>query len=628
MHKSSDKPRNHPYILISLSLVVLTFAVYWQTLGHEFTNYDDGVYVFDNYYVKTGLTRESVGWAFTATYHSTWQPLVWLSYMVDYELYGLDPGGYHLTNLLLHTANTLLLLVVLMRMTGYLWRSAFVAAVFALHPLHVESVAWIAERKDVLSTLFWMLTMWAYVRYTERPDLNRYLPVMVAFTLGLMAKPMLVTLPFVLILLDWWPLGRFRQAGVQRALWKIVPEKIPLLVLAAASSVVTYLAQKKGAAVTSLEILSLWARISNALASYVNYIWKTIWPANLSVFYPHPMDTLPVWKVAAAGSLLVCISVVVILARRRHQYLLAGWLWFLGTILPVIGLVQFGRHAMADRFMYVPLIGLSLMVAWGIPEFLKRWRWRKEVLTVSAGVVLSTFVICTWFQVVHWRNSITLFQHALKVTPDNYLAHHKLGVALADIGRTEEGVYHNYRALEIRPNFSRAYSSLEFLLVELEFVPDARQFVAKTHHDLGSLFSKHGRLDEGIHHYYEALRVKPDYTEAYFSMGTVFIQTGKLDEAEIAFKEAIRLKPDHPESHLNLGVIYGRKGQYEKAIEEFSRVIELNPQHSEAHYNLGLAYQRKGMFKEAEGYYKKALEIKPDYIKAREKLESIQKGEG
>jgi tetratricopeptide (TPR) repeat protein len=267
------------------------------------------------------------------------------------------------------------------------------------------------------------------------------------------------------------------------------------------------------------------------------------------------------------------------------------------------------------------------MVAWGIPEFLKRWRWRKEVLTVSAGVVLSAFVICTWFQVGHWRNSITLFQHALKVTPDNYLAHHKLGDALPDIGRTEEGVYHNYRALEIRPAFSFAYSSLEFLLLELEFVPDATQFVAKTHHDLGSLFSKQGRLDEGIHHYYEALRVKPDYTEAYFSMGTIFIQTGKLDEAEIAFKNAVMLKPDSTKAHLHLGVVYGRKGRYDKAIEEFNHVIELNPRSPAAHYNLGLAYERKGMLNEAIGHYKKALEIKPDYVEAREKLERIQKGD-
>jgi hypothetical protein len=295
-------------------------------------------------------------------------------------------------------------------MTGYLWRSAFVAAVFALHPLHVESVAWVAERKDVLSTFFWMLTMWAYLHYTEKPGLKRNLLVVVSFALGLMAKPMLVTLPFVLILLDWWPLGRLRQADVRRTLWKSVKEKIPLFTLAAASSVFTYIIQKEGGGMPSFERLSLWPRISNALTSYINYIWKTIWPAKLAIFYPHQWDNVAVWKVLGAGSLLVFLTVVVIRKMQQHPYLTVGWLWFLGTLVPVIGLVQVGNQAMADRYMYVPLIGLSIMVAWGIPEFLERWRWRKEVLTVSAGVVLSAFVICTWFQVGHWRNSITLFQ--------------------------------------------------------------------------------------------------------------------------------------------------------------------------------------------------------------------------
>jgi tetratricopeptide (TPR) repeat protein len=496
----------------------MTFAVYWQTLGHEFINYDDGVYVFNNYYVKTGLTLESVEWAFTAVYRVNWLPLVWLSYMVDYELYGLNPGGYHLTNLLLHTANTLLLLVVLMRMTGYLWRSAFVAAVFALHPLHVESVAWVAERKDVLSTFFWMLTMWAYVRYTERPGLNRNLLVVVSFALGLMAKPMLVTLPFVLILLDWWPLGRFKEAGVRRALWKIVPEKIPLLTLAAASSVFTFIIQKEGGGMPSLEQLSLWARISNALTSYINYIWKTIWPAKLALLYPHQWDNVVVWKALGAGFLLVCLTVAVIRKMHQQPYLTVGWLWFLVTLVPVIGLVQVGEQAMADRYMYVPLIGLSIIAAWGVPELLKSWRLRKEVLTVSIGMVLSALMACSWFQAGHWRNSITLFRHSLEVTTDNFVAHHRLGDALADIGRTEEGVYHNFKALEIRPNFPGPYSSLKFPLVELEFSPDARQFVAKTHRDLGNLFVKQGKLDEGIHHYSEAIRVKPDYTEALINL--------------------------------------------------------------------------------------------------------------
>jgi hypothetical protein len=442
--------------------------------------------------------------------------------MMDYELYGLNPWGYHLTNLLLHTTNTLLVFLVFMRITGYLWQSAFVAAVFALHPLHVESVAWISERKDVLSTLFWMLTMWAYLHYTERPGLGRNILVVVLFALGLMTKPMLVTLPFALILIDWWPLRRFNLTGLSepggyRGIWKIFKEKIPILALAVASSVITYLVQHKGGSTFSIEQLSLWARISNALTSYTNYIWKTIWPANLAVFYPHPMDNIAVWEALGAGFLLVCLTVMAIRTMHQHPYLTVGWLWFLGTLIPVIGLVQVGRQAMADRYMYIPLIGLSIIIAWGIPEFFRRLRWRKELLIVSAGIVLSALMVCTWFQLRHWRNSTTLFEHAIKVTADNGLAHYNLGAALVDKGKNEEALAHLLESLRIEP------------------------YRTEAHNNLGVAYHKLRRLEDAIREFETALELKPQFADAHYNLGIAFGDKGDSERAFIEIQKAMSL---------------------------------------------------------------------------------------
>ncbi|NIQ87873.1 MAG: hypothetical protein GWN93_01765, partial [Deltaproteobacteria bacterium] len=405
--------------------------------------------------VHKGLTRESFIWAFTTTDEANWHPLTWLSHMVDCQLYGLNPAGHHLTNVLLHSASTVLLFLILLGMTGSRWRSALVAALFALHPLHVESVAWVAERKDVLSTLFWMLTLWAYLAYTKRPERKRYLLIIVAFTLGLMAKPMLVTLPFVLLLLDYWPLKRIElgqsASGLPAAnqpstiaekpgaqAFRLLLEKTPLFVLTAASSVVTFVVQKSEGAVGALEVYPLKIRVANALVSYVSYIIKMIWPQNLAVFYPHPGQSLPMWQAVAAGILLVLISIAVIRAGRRQPYLPVGWLWYLGTLVPVIGLVQVGAQAMADRYTYVPLIGLFIMAAWGVPELMKKWHHRRVALVVSAALVLFALMTCARLQLRHWKNSIALLSHAHAVTAKSYLVHNNLGSALNELGKYDE----------------------------------------------------------------------------------------------------------------------------------------------------------------------------------------------
>lgn len=535
--------------MVSLLLIVAAVGAYWAVQNHDFVNYDDNLYVTENHHVQAGLTWEGIIWAFTTTHASNWHPLTWVSHMLDCEIWGLYAGGHHLSNLLFHILNTLLLFVVLERMTGALWRSACVAALFALHPLNVESVAWVAERKNVLSTFFWMITMWAYVRYIERPGFSRYLSVLLLFALGLMSKPMLVTLPFILLLMDYWPLGRFqmeqsgdadipqsnkfKSTGYQRALvLRLIREKTPLFVLAAVSGVVTFLAQQRGGAMASLDSLPIDVRIANALVSYVSYMGKMIWPQRLAVFYSHD-GMLPMWQIAGAVLFLVCVSVLVIRAALRCPYLTGGWLWYVGTLVPVIGLVQVGAQSMADRYAYVPLIGLFIMIVWGVAELTARWSYRRLVLATFTGVVLSTLVVCTLMQVSHWRNCIELFKHTLDVTGDNYVAHTCVGVALAEQGRLKKAVAHYYEALKIAPD------------------------LAITHNDLALALAEQGRLEEAVTHFCQAVRIKPDYAEAHNNLGTVLHRLGRLEDAIAHYSEALRIEPDHTNARRNLSLAMG-----------------------------------------------------------------------
>ena len=522
--------------LISLFLIIVTLAAYWEVKNHEFINFDDGVYINENFHVKSGLTIKGVVWAFTTTHASNWHPLTWLSHMLDCQLYGLNPGHHHLTNLLLHIANTLMLFLLLKKMTRTLWESSFVAAMFALHPLHVESVAWVAERKDVLSTFFWILTIWVYVYYAKRPNLNRYLLVILSFTLGLMSKPMLVTLPFVLLLLDYWPLCRMQlgqsdcdsksqitqsmNAGKNQShVLRLVLEKVPLFALTAASSFLTFFAQHQGGAVRSLELFPIETRAANALVSYTNYIGKMIFPYRLALFYPYP-QVLPIWQVMGAGLFLVCISILVIHSAKKHPYLLVGWLWYLGTLVPVIGLVQVGSQAMADRYTYIPLIGLFIMMARGIPNILAGWCYRRTILAISSAILFSSFIIITRGQVQHWSNSITLFEHTLHVTANNYMAHNQLGLALSCQGKLQEALNIFSIAQQLKPNHPDAYNNLGVVLVQ------------------------QGKIQEAIEHYSKAVRIKPNFSVAHFSLGLTYLLIGDSSSALEEYKILMTINPD------------------------------------------------------------------------------------
>jgi len=570
--------------LVCIFLVGSVLVVYGQVRNHKFIHLDDSDYITGNEQIQAGLSRENITWAFTTGCASNWHPLTWLSLMLDYQLYGNSPRGFHMTNLLLHLANVLLVFGVLKWMTGSVWRSAFVAALFALHPLHVESVAWAAERKDVLSTLFWMLTMAAYLRYVKRPSVSWYLLTMLAFTLGLMAKPMLVTLPFVLLLLDYWPIGRLQW----RTCYRLVLEKVPFLALSAVSSVVTFLVQQSGGAVVKVDRIPLDIRVPNAFVSYLAYILKMIWPSNLAVYYPHRYDRLPTWQVVVAAVLLLGISIWIVRSARSHKYLLVGWLWYLGTLVPVIGLVQVGHQAMADRYTYVPLIGLFIIVAWGAGELVAKWPNLKIAVVTSAGVAVSAIMICTWVYAGYWRDSFTLFNHVLEATGENSIAHYCLSNAFYEQKQYDKALYHAQQVLRV--------------------VTDN----PKVHHHLAQAYFMLDQLDEAILQWKEILRIKSDYPDAYSGLANIYVKKGQIDEAIGCFNEALRLKPDDAKVHNDLALILVKKGLINEAIEHYNKALRIGGNSADVHNNLGSALMDKGEVKEAILHYRKAIALAQD----------------
>jgi tetratricopeptide (TPR) repeat protein len=617
-------------ILICVALALATIIAYEPVRLNRFVNYDDDLYVTENPNVNKGITGESILWAFTTGHSNNWHPLTWLSHMLDCELFGLEPCWHHLSSLLFHLANTLLLFWVLKRMTGAIWQSAFVAAAFALHPLHVESVAWVAERKDVLSGFFWMLTIACYIRYTEQPGIRRYLLVFLVFALGLMAKPMLVTLPFVLLLLDYWPLGRLQwgnQTDNQRwSVWSLVKEKVPLFILTIASSVITFIVQQKGGAMDVGESYSLGVRISNALVCYVSYLIKTAYPVGLAVLYPHPGDSLPMWQVIVSLLIIVAASVVVIYAGRRWRYLATGWFWYLGTLVPVIGFVQVGAQAMADRYTYLPSIGIFIIAGWGASEVGARWRYRGTVLGVCAGIVLADLLICTRLQVRYWQDNFKLFGHSVAVTENNFLMHDSYGGALFEKGQLDESITQFREALRINPEYLGAKRNIGIVFLKqgkidesikvLTEVVNSKGDRPKAHNYLGLAYAEKGELDTAIQHYKEAIRLKPDYVEAIANLGIALKEQGQVTEAIKEWERALLLNPDEPDVHYNMGLAMAEQYKYDEAIKHFSAALESKPNWAEALYNLGCVYYKQGKFELTVEHCAEALRLKSDYYNA------------
>ncbi len=636
--------KKHFYIIFLL-LLVATLSAYWQVLDNDFVIYDDDVYVTENIHVHNGVTFDSLTWAITSSHASNWHPLTWISHMIDYQLYGLNPKGHHLTNLLLHVANTLLLFLILVRMTGTLWQSSFVAALFALHPIHVQSVAWVAERKDVLSTFFMMLTVWAYILYVKKGEVRRYMLVILFFVLGLMSKPMIVTLPFILLLLDFWPLGRLcsfrdtrnvvigQQTNERMDIFRLLLEKVPFFALAVVSSIVTFIVQERGGAVQLLKVYSLQTRIINAFVAYIDYIASMIWPVKLAVLYPHPGDSIPLWKGVVAGLVLVLITILAIRKARNIPYIAVGWLWYVVTLIPVIGIVQVGSQAMADRYTYITLIGLFVIIAWGANDLLSKLVHRKIWLGTLTATLISILIILTWKQVQNWENSITLFKHTLKNTTNNFVIHNNLGIAFDKQDRTEEAISHYLQSLRIIPDFAEAHNNIgialgkqgrtkeaiEHFLQALQLKPD----YVDAHDNLGIALVKQGRTEEAIEHFLQALQLKPDYVDAHNNLGTALVRHGRTEEAIEHYLQALRLKPDYVDAHNNLGTALSKQGRTEEAIKHFMQVLRLKPDHVDARNNLAITLVRNGNIKEAIVHFREALRINPDDIDIKDNLNRV-----
>ena len=604
MNKNSNKNWS---LIICLVLAIGTFIIYYQAHSFEFVNYDDNIYVYANPNIQAGIIFKAVKWAFTAGYADNWHPLTWLSHMLDWRLFGANAGGHHIVNLIFHIANTLLLFFVLRKMTNAIWPSAFVAALFVLHPLHVESVAWVSERKDVLSTFFWLLTMWAYVRFVSRPKISSYLWMVIFFALGLMAKPMLVTLPFVLLLLDYWPLDRLgpannpnsRKTGAKYSLSYLLIEKIPLFVLALASCIVTFIVQKKGGAIHSGENYNVFIRLANASVSYLQYIIKMIWPSRLAFFYPHPGSSISVPYAVISAVLLLAVTIIILRFAKNHRYLVTGWFWYLGTLVPVIGLVQVGIQAFADRYSYITLIGLFVIIAWGLAELFEKWAHRRIVLWTASLMVLSTLAVCTYFQTRYWQDSITLYQHALKVTENNCRAHLSLAKAMLKQNRIKEAIQHNNEVLKIKPDDTEAINNL------------------------GLDFDKAGKTDEAIGYYKKAIEVDPCDVEAYLNLGSVFIDKGEFGNAVSFFSKALQISPDSLEIRFNLGLALVNSGKFEEAVKIYEEVLRNQPRSAFAHNDFGILLFRQGKFDDAIAHLNQAIRIDPDYAIARDNLNIV-----
>jgi protein O-mannosyl-transferase len=578
-------------LLIMLGLAVVTLAIYAQVIGHQFIALDDPTYIRENPMVNHGLTRAGLVWAFTTFHMANWHPLTWVSHMVDCQFFGTNAGRHLLVNALIHAANTLLVFWFLLRTTHARWSSALVAALFALHPLHVESVAWASERKDTLSTFFGLLSLIAYVRYAEARSISRYTWVAIALALGLLAKPMLMTWPFIMLLLDYWPLRRFQGPEV-RGQWSVlrglVIEKIPLFALVAASAVMTFLAQSRGGAVRTFEEAPIALRLSNALVSYAKYFLLTFWPHDLAVFYPLPGANIPAWQIIGAASLLIGITAFCLFQRKIRPYLIVGWLWFVGTLVPVIGVVQVGGQIMADRYFYIPSIGLFIALVFGLAEIVTSWRVAPSLCAAIAGAVLLVLAALTNAQIQRWRDSFTLFEYTLAVTPPNFRIEHNLGVALAASNRFDEAAAHFEKALRIHPNF---YDGL----------------VAMSH-----IRANQGRMPEAIKYFQAAIRIQPDTPKAHMQLAHVLWEQKRDQEALEEMRRALQSAPGDADIRGDFGVALARLGRIPESIDHFREALRLNPNSAETHNNLGLALLASGKARESIPEFEAALRLKPE----------------
>lgn len=663
LHEHPQLGKTLPVMLV---LVAVNLFIYAQVRHFEFIGWDDPLYVTQNTEVLNGFSYQGIQWALTTGHAANWHPLTWLSHMLDVQLFGVSPGPIHFTNVLFHTANCLLLFWILFRMTSAVGLSAFVAGLFAVHPLHVESVAWVAERKDVLSACFLLLTIWAYITYVRRPVPKQYLLVHVLFALALMAKPMVTTLPIILLALDVWPLGRAPLEKGQWRVWQqLLREKLPLTIMAIAVSAVTLMVQRHGGTMAGFEVFPLGTRVANACVSYVVYLGKMLWPSDLSAFYP--FLPLPAWAITGSVLGLIGISFLAIRNAARHPYFLVGWSWYLITLLPVIGLIQVGDQSRADRYTYLPLIGIFVVIAWSAHRILRQNRIFEIAAALAACAVLCVLALSARAQVGYWKNSFTLWQHALESTTRNVHANVNIGFALMDRGEVSSAIAHYNEALRIDPNFADAHNALGVALLgqnkvneasghfeqALRIKPSFREAQSnmgivlarqgrpgeaisyftralesrpgdeQLHENIGLAYAEMGHMGDAIAHFSEAIKIKPDFAEPHVQLGNIFLQRGEADRALAHYREAIRIKPGSADAHTNLGICLMNKGLVQEAAAECREALRLNSAMPEAHYCLGNILVQTGREDESIDQYEQALRLRPAYAEAHNNLATV-----
>jgi tetratricopeptide (TPR) repeat protein len=661
---SAARPKGWLSFFICLGLALAVGIVFGQTVRYEFINYDDDLYIYENPAVTGGFDLHKIAWVFM---HNNgfdgWFPLTDVSHMLDWQFYGPNAGGHHLTNVLLHTATVILLFLVLQKTTGATWRSAFVATFFAIHPLRVESVAWVAERKDVLSGLFFVLTLWMWARYAQKrpvaeiqkssagkfpwfPDPRQwtldYCLALVFFALGLLSKPMLVTLPFILLLLDRWPLNRMSHLAVYpprlrlQAWLGLILEKTPFLLFSVAMCMVTVLSQKTLVLMAKTSSLS-W-RLGNILQAYVDYMKHMVYPAGLHLLYSPPETHLEIVSLVLSILILGFISAGTIVGRRKYPYLMVGWLWYLGMFVPVIDIVQVGVQARADRYTYLPQIGLYIVIVWGTVELCGSWRFRRVVLGSAAGIIVAALMTTAYVQTKYWKNSVSLWEQTLAYTPQSYIAHCNLGIVLANQGQLDEAIQHFDRALQFKPDDLKVYNNLGKVLMAQGKLNEAVQAFdraqqinpedATAWNNLGVAFAAQGKPDEAIQHYERSLRIQPNYVDALYNLGNALMTQGRLDEAAHEYEQALQLNPNFAEVHCNFGLVLARQGKLDEAVQHYNRAIQLKSDYADARNNLAglLAAQQK--MNEAAQYYEQALQINPNNVDALNNLGVILARQG
>jgi Flp pilus assembly protein TadD len=595
---------------IAALLVVLTLTTYWPAFSNGFVNYDDDGYVTQNHFVQNGLSLSGIGWAWRATIMANWHPLTWISHMADVQMFRMNPAGHHASSVFLHAVNVVLLFFLLHKATGCRWRSAMVAAVFAVHPLNVECVAWVSERKSLLCAAFLFLALFAYGWYVRKPGVGRYVLVALLFALGLAAKPMVITLPFALLLLDYWPLRRLPipDSSEARALFRVrlrqlALEKLPLLLLSLASAFITVIAQARTNTIAANTYLSIPVRFQNALWSYLMYLEKAVWPTHLAIFYPHPENTLALWKPLLA-TLLLLFFTGYCLRHLQQRYLLVGWLWYLGCLVPVIGIVQVGRQAMADRYAYTPLLGIMVIAVWSIADRSSEFARRTEVLGLVSALALIFFSVLSWRQTTYWRDSFSLFEHALEVTPANFIAENNLGQAYVEVGRPDLAYAHFLRSTQEKPHFGLA------------------------HYNLGVVLAGQNRNDDARKEFLMAIQYGQetmDVAHAYHNLGVALLAEQQWNDARAAFSEAIRLMPNKPSSYLARGFTEFHLADYGAAESDFATGASFAPD-ANAYYWLGRSREKRGDLSGATEAYRRALALAPGLDKAKDRLNAIVSG--